>query len=296
MTPAAAGKFVVLIEGEHSEASTSRKLVKSLKLLGVDDQALGRVIIVARKAVVLGSPEWADIVRLIAAGLVSDIALDTVARVAPGDANDEREQVAIFDAVSQALERAPGAEKPICWAVAHTRKNGTSGELSDVSGSVQRTGQADSVLLLKAERVDGRVLSTRVTFAKLREDPDDYPEPVEFTISKGPDETPVLKSTAVSKVVDNRPLEERILEALTVKPMTKSALSKLLGRNKPDLEQPISNLFAARAITTASVTIKGRDYAGFAARPGANFTPYSTPYSPHTVPTPYVTPDDPEPC
>lgn len=90
--PAPQGMWIVLIEGEHSESSTSRKLVKSLDLLGLDHAALDRVIIVARKAVLLGSPEWLDVVTLAAAGLVSDIAIDTVARVAPADPNDERQQ------------------------------------------------------------------------------------------------------------------------------------------------------------------------------------------------------------
>ncbi|HEY5375119.1 MAG TPA: AAA family ATPase, partial [Polyangiaceae bacterium] len=153
--PAPPGQWVVLIEGEHSEASTGRKLVKSLKLLGLDDAALDRVVIVARKAVRLGSPEWTDVVRMVRAGLVSDIAIDTVARVAPADADNEREQVAVFDAVAQAIEAGPeSGPKPIVWAVAHTRKNNTNGELADVSGSAQRTGQADTVLLIKGEKVD----------------------------------------------------------------------------------------------------------------------------------------------
>ena len=51
-----------------------------------------------------------------------------------------------------------------------------------MSGSTQRVGQADTVLLLQAERRDGRVASTKVTFTKLREEPDDYPLPVEYVV------------------------------------------------------------------------------------------------------------------
>jgi hypothetical protein len=287
--PAPPGQFLVLIEGEHSEASTSRKLVRSLKLMGIDDTALARVIIVARKAVRLGSLEWADVVTLVRAGLVSDIGIDTVARVSPGDGDSEREQVAIFDGVAQAIEQAPDAvQPPNVWAVAHTRKNNTSGELADVSGSVQRVGQSDSVLLMKAERVDGRVVSTRVVFAKLREDPDEYPEPAEIVIDGG-----VLRTGAAkSAVADDRPLEARILDALAGGPKTKSAISRLLKRNKDDLQPAFDALFTARSIKTTTVEIKGREYTALTIR----VTPYPTPYPDHAVPTPDVTPDEAEPC
>ncbi len=189
VTPAPAGHFIVILEGEHAEGSTCRKLVKSMAALAIDDAALDRVIVVARKAVHVGSPEWTDVVSLIRAGLVSDLVIDTVARVMPGDGSSEREQVALFDKVAQAIDAAPNVDdRPIVWAVAHTKKNGQTGELSDVSGSVQRVGQADSVLLLRAERgEDGRVLSSTVTFAKLREDPDEYPAAASFSIVRDAD-------------------------------------------------------------------------------------------------------------
>ena len=171
------------IEGEHSEASAARKLYKSIQALRVAESALDRIVLVARKAVVLGSPEWRDVERMIAAGIVSDIAIDTIARVAPADGNAEREQVAIFELVAKAIDLCPDAHKPVCWAVTHNRKNGTTGGVGDVSGSAQRTGQADSVLLLAPDKSGGRVASSTVTFAKLREDPDLYPTPVTFAVT-----------------------------------------------------------------------------------------------------------------
>lgn len=265
VTPAPYGQHLVLIEGEHGEASASRKLVKSLAILGVDDAAIDRVIIIARKSVLIGSPEWLDIVALVRAGLVSDIAIDTIARVAPADPDSEREQVAIFAAVAAAIEAAPKAvQPPSVWAAAHNRKNGTGDSLADVSGSAQRTGQADSVLLLKAERVDGKVISTKVTFAKLREDPDDYPEPVDFAIVKTANGLELSCEFGARTQTDDRPLEQRIITALATGPKTKSALSKLLHRSKDDLEEPITNLFGARQIKEATITIRGRNYQGFA--------------------------------
>jgi hypothetical protein len=285
LQPAPPGQFIVVIEGEHSESSTSRKLIKSLHLLGVDDMALERVIIVARKAVRLGSPEWDDVKRMVAAGLVSDIAVDTVARVAPANADSEQDQVEVFDGIAQAIETAPeGTPQPTVWAVAHTRKNNTNGELTDVSGSVQRVGQSDTVLLVKAERADGRVVSSRTTFAKLREDPDEWPEPMELSISKAPDGTPTLTTTASSggrnmAPDDGRPLEARIIEQLQHGPCTKSALATSTKRSRRDIEAAITNLFAQRAITTVNVTIKGTDRKAFELTSGGKTAEWPTPDS-----------------
>lgn len=259
LKPAKDGQFIVLVEGEHSEASTSRKLQKSLTIMGVDDEALRRAIVIARKAVIVGSNEWLDIELMIAAGLVSDIGIDTLARVAPSDANDEAQQVSIFNRLAAAIERAPdGLDRPTIWAVAHTRKNGADGSLGDVSGSVQRVGQADTVMLVKGEKIDGQTVSSKVTFLKLREDPDDYPKPAEFRIVKDSTGQPCMATTTVKK--DDRPLEERALEQLRIEPRTKNWLATKLCRSKSDIEVVVTNLFDMRAITTKDVIISGRPY------------------------------------
>lgn len=175
--PAATGTFAVLIEGEHGDVSTARKLVNSAALLGLGDDALERVIVVARKALLLGSPEWRDVERLIARGLVCDAMVDTLARCAPGDANSEAEQVAAFATLAAAIERAPSVTtRPTMWVVAHTRK-GDASSLDDVGGSMQRVGQADSVIMVRAERADsGQVVASRVRLMKAREEPREWPE------------------------------------------------------------------------------------------------------------------------
>lgn len=270
MQPAAAGQWLVVIEGEHSESSTARKLVRSLRLLGVRDDALARFIIVARKAVQLGSPEWQDVGELVARGLVSDIAIDTVARVAPADGNDERQQVAIFSAVAEVIERAPaGTDGPIVWCVAHTRKNNTTGDLSDVAGSVQRVGQADTVLLVKGEKVDGRTVSSKVTFAKLREDPDEFPMPVSFAIGQSITGAPVLTVTTAD-VKDSRPIEQQIVSQLELGPKTKSALAAALGRSRQDIERALTLLFGAKAIRTSTAMIRGKEVRTFELVPEAD--------------------------
>jgi hypothetical protein len=261
VAPAPAQTFVVLIEGEHGPTSTTRKTVRSFRLQGIDDAALERLIIVARKSVRIGSDEWLDVGRLVAAGLVSDIALDTLARVAPADGNDEREQVAIFDEIAKTIDAAPSEEtKPVVWTVAHTRK-GAGDDLEGVSGSTQRVGQADSVLMVQAERRDGRVVSSKVTFAKLREEPDEYPMPVEYTVTA--DKVVTADASAAS---DERPLEERILARLALGSQTKTALKTSLGRSDADIETAITCLFDARRIGTTTVTVRGKARKAFTTR------------------------------
>lgn len=266
--PARIDQYLVLIEGEHSESSTSRKLVKSLAIMGVDDKGLDRMIVIARKAVLVGSPEWLEVELMIAAGLVSDVAIDTLARVAPADANDEAQQVSVFNCLAKAIEMAPeGLDRPTVWAIAHTRKNGTDGGLGDVSGSVQRVGQADTVLLVKGEKVEGQTVSSRVTFVKLREDPDEYPKPVEFSIVKDDEGRPYIAGKR--KPSEAVPLEERVLALLRVEARTKSWLATHLSRSKGDIDAVITNLFDGRLILSEDVMVKGAMRRGFRAKTDA---------------------------
>lgn len=255
VTPIPEGKYIVLIEGEHSDTSASRKLVRSCQLMGVDVSSLDRVILVARRAVRIGSPAWHDVEKLIAMGLVSDVALDTLARVAPAEENSESAQVAIFDRIAQAVEHAPSAEsRPVVWVVAHKRK-GEGADLDDVSGSMQRVGQADTVLMVVAERTDGRVTASKVTFAKLREDPEEWPAPVTYVVKKD------AVVTVDAPEQDDRALEVRILERIDAfGPQTAGQLRKELGRNDPDVQAAISTLYAAREIQSTTITIRGREY------------------------------------
>ncbi|MGH7434554.1 MAG: AAA family ATPase [Polyangiaceae bacterium] len=260
VTPAPTGTYVVVIEAEHSDSSAARKLVQSCRLLGVDEAALDRVILVARRSVRIGSPEWVDVETLISAGLVSDVLLDTLARVAPADANSEQEQVAIFDRIAKAIECAPSAEtRPVVWVAAHTRK-GEAVRLDDVSGSAQRTGQADTVILVNAEKRDGRVVSSKVVFDKLREDPETWPAPVEYTVAR---DRVVSVGTPTE---DSRPLEQRILERLALGPQTKNGLRQALGRNANDLESAVTNLFGEKAISATTVRVRGHARRAFVLR------------------------------
>jgi hypothetical protein len=238
--------------------ATARKLRRSCMLAGVDESALDRVIFVARKGVIVGDPTWLEIAQLIAAGKVSDVVLDTIARVAPGESNSEESQIGIFGAVAEAVEKAPSeATKPIVWVLAHKRK-GSGVELDDVAGSVQRTAQIDSALIIQADRDEcGKVLSTTITFAKLRHDPDEHPAPVTLTLTK-------TSATVGGIVRDDRPLEAQILDALRSGPQTKNALAKALRRSYADVEQAVRALFTAGRLRGASVQTKKGDYQGIA--------------------------------
>ncbi len=118
------------------------------------------------------------------------------------------------------------------WLVAHTRKNGTTGNMNDVSGSGQRVAQSDSVLMFTAEKVDGAVTETTVLFDKLREPPEDHPKPVSFSIVKETDGSRRLVTNLApgKSETDGRPAEARIIEYLEshAEPQTKEEIRKSL--------------------------------------------------------------------
>ena len=263
VAPAPDGKYVVVIENEHSDESSARMLIRSCTLLHVEDTALDRVILVARGSVRIGSPAWEDVERLIAAALVSDVMLDTLARcTSAGDSNDEQDQVQVFDRIAKAIELAPtAADRPTFWIGAHTRKSeGTVPSMNDVSGSTQRAGQSDVVICMGAKLTDGCVSSVSVHFRKVREkDADDWPRPVEYAVSRARG-IEILDG----KTEDKRPLETQILELLERegKPMTKSGIADRLGRSRADVQVAVDTLFKAGdrlegALVKAS---NGREY------------------------------------
>jgi hypothetical protein len=281
VSPAPRGTFLVFVENEHSDESAARILRKACDQLGVSYDALDRIILVARGSVRIGSAVWGDVERLIAVGLVGDVVLDTLARCTPSassDANDEQEQGAVFERISQAIELAPMPEaRPMCWVAAHTRKCDGIPTLNDVGGSTQRAGQPDVVLLMGANRSAQRVRSVTVVFGKVREkDAEDWPAPVEYVVTKAGVE--LLDAPAG----DDRPLEERIVCQLARGPQTKTALATALARSRADLEEPISNLFAAHQIAKTTVKLKGRTWPAFEARNGTGQSPGRVPQADDT--------------
>jgi hypothetical protein len=204
--PARQFKHVLLIEAEHSDASTARKLLKSCDILGISRNALDRITWIARKSVLIGDTRWKLIVQLIADGSVSDIAIDTLARVSPreSESNDEMSQVEIFDGLAQAIEAAPDDQRPTVWLLGHTRKQSKESKgrlgLDDVAGSLQRTGQADAVITVEAVRNEGMVVATKIVLQKSREDPEEYPEEYEMHLPEAPKPAAAPRSSDAADV------------------------------------------------------------------------------------------------
>ena len=115
--PAPRGQHVVLVESEMDIPSISRKVVQSCHMLGIPQTAMDRWCTSARQAVQLTdddseetgpmSSAWATIKELVRRGEVSDLAIDTLARFAPGDANAEDAQANIFDTLARLINSAP---------------------------------------------------------------------------------------------------------------------------------------------------------------------------------------------
>lgn len=254
---APAGKFVVIVEGEQSEGSSARKLIRSAEALGVGDDALDRIILLARKDVLLGNERWNEVVKLVALGGVSDVGIDSLARVAAAESNDEREQAAIFASFQKLIEGAPGAEeqKPVVWIVTHARKSSDGTSVDDMSGSAQRAAQVDTVINIDPVRDAGRVVASKCHFPKLREEPENPPTPVEFTVSR--DARGVWRVT-YGEISDGAP-HERVHSLLSTKgAMTKTRIREALGLNSDTFEQTLSRLFRERRITKSQKPIAGK--------------------------------------
>lgn len=244
ITPAPPGQWVVLIEAEHGEASAARKLVKSCEALGLDDSGLDRVLVLARRDVKLGTPAWREVQEMARAGLVSDIAIDSLARFQTADSNSEEEQVAIFEEVHRVIEGSPEPHTTV-WFVTHARKGG-NGSAEDVSGSTQRTGQGDSVLNVAAERdATKRVVASKVTFPKLREEPDEWPGELRFVVARengqwkctvadaeGADETERMAGDVVRLLEDGPMTKTEIRDRLRVREVSETVYSLLFKQRR----------------------------------------------------------------
>ncbi len=179
------GRIAVLVEAEHSGSSISRKLVRTCQLLGLPHSTLDRIAIIARKGVEYGDMRWVELEALFKANVVSDVMIDTLARVAPLDANDERVQTSLFAAMGALLESA--SRESALWLVAHTRKPTKTDEeptIADVSGATARTGQCDSVALILSNKQSGKSVSSTIHWPKIRE-AEEHVAPTTYAIARG---------------------------------------------------------------------------------------------------------------
>ena len=158
---------------------------------------------------------------------MADIFLDTLARVSGNvDPNDEREQIKLFERLTRMIELSPDPTRQITlWIAAHTRKLDTSKsantkpDISDVSGSAQRTGQCDSLFAVSGRAKRPRTLQ----FLKLREEPETYPDEIKYTYSNGElvVHPPKAKEEPTAPKVVSSKVPDRIMAALKSTPEKK---------------------------------------------------------------------------
>jgi hypothetical protein len=178
----AEGQYVVIVEAEQSERSACRKLLASYQTLGLPGRETHRTILIARRSVRLGDLIWQEVAQLIVEGRVGHLILDTIARVCPGESNDEKAQTEIFDTIVRTI--GSGRPPPTCWLLTHSRKGERTGSVADVSGSQARAGQADTVALLQGHQEDGAMSCATLSWPKIR-DADEPALPYTYRLRKG---------------------------------------------------------------------------------------------------------------
>lgn len=267
--PMAPGRFVLIVNEENGKKSAVTQINRWIEILGLPPrETWARIVLASRLGLKARdgvsdddarNPAqgdlWASLLHAASHDLFGLIVLDTRARIFRqfGDTKNEDSQAAVSDAITELVELATC---PVI-VVSHLRKGGGD-DLDDVSGSAQRAAGADVVLGFRAERSKGEVLSTTVTFLKLRDGIEDHPEPIAFAI--GRDDAGrwrcVLGGSA--KPTD-QPAHERVFALLHRDgEKTKTAIAEALKINAQTLERAISVLFAEKRITKEKVTIGGR--------------------------------------
>jgi hypothetical protein len=170
LAPVREGKVILYIQREQGPGSICRKLLAACQALGQEPSCLDSMVILARKSVLLGDARWQEIVEMIREGHIEHIGIDTLARFAPADGNDEKEQTDVFDRIVEAIEAGPVDCKPTVWINLHaTAKREPTYTVADVMGSTARTGQADTVVLAFPNMEDARIQSVSLYFPKVRD-------------------------------------------------------------------------------------------------------------------------------
>jgi AAA domain len=246
-------QYVIVVEPEHSKGSSARKFRKSAKILGLDpNRIFDRLIIVSgSNALLVGDGRWKQLCGLIAAGLVSDVLLDTIASTTTQKGSDEQAQSELFAMLRSAIEHRPdGVSPPVIWPLTHTRKVGQDGEeeidLAAVSGSLQRAAQSNTVLMLRSNRKDYRIVSATVFFLKTKEEPpegfkDHDLSPKTFIATHD-------RLQLIGKKITGLP--DVILDMLWLCPegLSITGIAERVKRNKTDVRVALDKLVAAEKV------------------------------------------------
>jgi hypothetical protein len=127
------------------------------------------------------------------------------------------------------------------------------------------------VLIVKGKKVKGRTVSSRVTFQKLRETPEDYPDPIDFALVRDVvDGTLSIQTTAADSADEDArqttppprfgpPLSEQIAAHLRERgPATRSSLRVHFRLSEDRLRRALCVLEEQRTVTNGSALIQGR--------------------------------------
>lgn len=267
VTPMPPGRVVLYANEENGRQSAVASIDAAIEMLGLPlRETWDRICLLSRSGLrayeaegdELLNPEkgdlWAAVIHAATAGAFGLIALDTRARIFAGfgGPKDEDAQARVADEIVRLVEHG-GAPVVV---VSHTRK-GSSDDIEDVSGSGQRGAAADTILMVSAERDDGRVTSSRCVFVKLRDGIGEHPAPISFSVARE-DGRWRLAAGASAKTQDQALHERvyRVLESGGAK--TKNELRTVLGCNAKRLEQAITTLFSEKRIRKHKDHVRGR--------------------------------------
>lgn len=268
VTPTNGGRFVLVIEEENSLRSSRGKLHASCEMLGIDPrETMDRIILIGRSGIRVGGNDdkWRALHELASEGHIGCTFLDSRARIFPGESNREEHQ-ALAGREITSLINASCAE---VYVISHTRK-GAADSLDDVSGSHQRAAAADVVLLVTAERAEGKVLASKVVFAKLRDGDDEHPAPVTFAIAKNSDgRWQCAVDDEVRPIADEAPHARVLAFLLTNGEQTKNQIREALAMNAKTLETALTVLFAEKKIAKRAKVVRGRSFDAFTAKAGS---------------------------
>lgn len=281
--PAPAGKKILAVLEENAKQSSVAQIDRACEVLGLDPRATwSRIVLLARAGVrarwlssddaeavaALRNPRdaWTAILATAQAGVWGLIVLDTRAKILGGfgASKDEESQAEAARIVTSLVEAAGCA----VLVLSHERKGGAAGgdDLDAVSGSVQRAGGADVVLVVRAERERGRVMASTVTLAKQRDDlGGEWPEPMTFALARKGDAWTLADGAAPG---DDARAHERVHALLSAEgEMTARQVRDALGMSNKRAAEALGVLVAGGDAKKRTTLQRGKHVVVFGAKP-----------------------------
>jgi DNA polymerase III delta prime subunit len=260
VTPVPEGSFVVLVEEENGRRSIAKKLADSCDAYGLPvRETIDRIVTIPRSGFRVnsgsrehdGSP-WYELRGRARDGLVGALFLDSWASTIRAESNSEEAQAEAAGWLRSFVELSGG---PVV-AVVHTRK-GDPSSLDDIAGSHQRAAAADVILLVTAEKEGGAVLSSKITFAKLRDSEGEHPKPVSFSVARVEGHTRVALNGSAR--AEDMPAHERVFQCIQQGEKTRHQIRDALKMSGERVKQALDTLKAEKRMAWSKRTIGGRD-------------------------------------